>query len=905
MKITYLKLKNFIGIYNGLGLKEVEFDISKGLNHVTLLVGHNGSGKSTVMSTLHPFSGTFDDKTTIILPNTMGYKEVHIDKDGTLYIIKHHYDYTKKAKSIKSFIQKQVGDELIELNENGGVRTFEEVIKSELDLVPSFMSLSRIGSNVSGFIHKKSTERKKQITEFLPDIEDFLYNYKVVNDKWSSCRKDIKSIADQINQIDSMDHLNTLEISEKQSIKHYEDLIQSERKRQTEINFRINQLDPDGSIRSRYMELGTEYNTLKLELNELSSVDFGKYNSLEIINKSMLDLENKRKSRKERLSEIEKQIEKSKVRILEIQESLNDTRDKLAANTREKNLSEYYELRTQYTEQITSLSEELENYGDFHCYDNLTNDEIAEYDTAFSDLEESIDAVLESVDISVLDSIKPEDIDQITKVNIPKLTAAVTNTKEIISKLNTSNATLLANLHQKDILDQRPKTCSDNTCPFIKEALKFANVEKELNATQLKLDIANEKLKQQEEALKLSNDIYTTYLRVNALYNGMKGDKILSIMHYFKGKDITWFITELMTKNRDKYRTTLITDVKDYVFTNNDKKMYESQLDNVNREISILEVNQTLINNLTEQIENYENQMTKETMELDNLSAEEENLKTVIQKLDHLESVLNEGHAHFTVVEEKSNRVKELTVEIKEINDTIAEIKSLNVSNKEAVALIEQYEEELKPHVSTLDKIKIDKANLEVFTAKKKALDETFNDLNIVRDALNPNKGIPLLFINTYLTKTKLIANKLLDVAFKGKFRIEEFEVTDKDFFIKLQKADGELLPDVVYASQGESALISLAISMALIQQSMRKYNILLLDEIDSELDEHNRKSFIEILESQFEMLGVEQCFLITHNNEFDSYNTNLMLFLDHGVDTQNVEYMANKTVIFEAGVTK
>ena len=62
----------------------------------------------------------------------------------------------------------------------------------------------------------------------------------------------------------------------------------------------------------------------------------------------------------------------------------------------------------------------------------------------------------------------------------------------------------------------------------------------------------------------------------------------------------------------------------------------------------------------------------------------------------------------------------------------------------------------------------------------------------------------------------------------------------------------------------------------------MSKYNILLLDEIDAELDGANRKSFIEILEkNQFEMLGVEQCFLITHNNEFDSYNTNLMLFKD------------------------
>ena len=78
MKIIYLKLKNFIGIYNGLGRKEIELDLTKGSNSITLLVGTNGSGKSTIMSTLHPFHGTFDDKTNIILPNHDGFKEIHI-----------------------------------------------------------------------------------------------------------------------------------------------------------------------------------------------------------------------------------------------------------------------------------------------------------------------------------------------------------------------------------------------------------------------------------------------------------------------------------------------------------------------------------------------------------------------------------------------------------------------------------------------------------------------------------------------------------------------------------------------------------------------------------------------------------------------------------------------------------
>ena len=105
MKITYLKLRNFIGIYNGLGKKEIELDLTKGSNSITLLVGSNGSGKSTIMSTLHPFHGTFDDRYSIIIPGHDGYKEIHIQTEKGLYTIQHHYSNKKKTKSVKSFIQ--------------------------------------------------------------------------------------------------------------------------------------------------------------------------------------------------------------------------------------------------------------------------------------------------------------------------------------------------------------------------------------------------------------------------------------------------------------------------------------------------------------------------------------------------------------------------------------------------------------------------------------------------------------------------------------------------------------------------------------------------------------------------------------------------------------------------------
>jgi ABC-type cobalamin/Fe3+-siderophores transport system ATPase subunit len=92
MKIAYIKLENFIGIYNGSGRLKFELDFTKTIsNNVrVLLSGPNGCGKTTLLSCLHPFSGTMDGRSEIILPDRDGYKEIHFIKGEDKYIIKHH-----------------------------------------------------------------------------------------------------------------------------------------------------------------------------------------------------------------------------------------------------------------------------------------------------------------------------------------------------------------------------------------------------------------------------------------------------------------------------------------------------------------------------------------------------------------------------------------------------------------------------------------------------------------------------------------------------------------------------------------------------------------------------------------------------------------------------------------------
>ena len=69
---------------------------------------------------------------------------------------------------------------------------------------------------------------------------------------------------------------------------------------------------------------------------------------------------------------------------------------------------------------------------------------------------------------------------------------------------------------------------------------------------------------------------------------------------------------------------------------------------------------------------------------------------------------------------------------------------------------------------------------------------------------------------------------------------------------------------------------------------------------MDSTLDSNNRRSFIDVVEAQLKEMNVEQCFIISHNEAFDTYPVNLILFEGTNVDLNDSEYMKNKKVLYQ-----
>ena len=146
-----------------------------------------------------------------------------------------------------------------------------------------------------------------------------------------------------------------------------------------------------------------------------------------------------------------------------------------------------------------------------------------------------------------------------------------------------------------------------------------------------------------------------------------------------------------------------------------------------------------------------------------------------------------------------------------------------------------------------------------------------YDNMEYTKKALSASKGIPTLIVKHYLRDTESITNELLDIAYDGEVRVEPFDISADTFSIPVW-IHGARRPDVKLASQGEVAFLSVALSFALISQSLGRYNIMSLDEVDGPLDRENRQKFIDILENQIERVGSEQNFLITHNEIFATY---------------------------------
>ena len=860
MKITYLKLENFVNIKAGMKKTKVEIDLSKSKNNLILLCGPNGTGKTSLLSELHPFanSGNMDvrGETNLIIEGKDGYKEVHIEYGGDKYIIKHHYLFSKKTKSVKSFVTKNN----IELNPNGNVKSFKEAINEHLGIDHELLKLMRLGSNVTSLINMKSTNRKNFATKLFSDIEVYNGFYKKVSEEYRNIRAVMKSTADKINKFNIQDEN---EFDKQIELTQYE--VQSytiEKERlQKEITILENKIsdikiDDEELVYNSYKSLQSELDSASILLSLVRDINMSKEEYMLLCEKNKQQLELSLIGYK---NNIDKAISERDI-FYNQKQDIEETMKRAASIERINNLKSTIR---EYKNNIDKLERELTNRTK---YDKTVLLLLKEH------CQQSIDYV--------------RDLNMYSEADIKRIMESILDNEDIMSKLedrNIQNKSIYDKLNAEIInidnmniefdIDLGDDKCTKD-CPYKQFYLQTMGKKNNIDKYIKERNIINKEILRYEELFNLYNNLIfiknhiesyehefqipIEYNFASCFENYILGKSIINtnllnlsiddaekfeLLEKYK-KDLEGFKTEY---NLIKSSGLDIIDLENKILDINDKI---NERDIIIRENTILkdEVEEELINNEKQTSEMIKALQAKDSME--DMSRRFEELKTRLAEIDKLK--LEKSNYINTIQSDKSELIK-----INEfINKLTAKANQLVFSKETYTNLVTEHN----------------------------ALKLLFEDADVIRDSLNASKGIPLIFLQVYLKNCPIMMNNLLDTIYNGELQIEGFLIDENEFRIPFNKA-GIRVPDISFASQGESSFISIVLSLSLIIQSMTKYDIICLDELDGPLDTNNREQFIKVLYEFIRQTGSEQIFLISHNNVFDNEYVDLILTGDTNIE--------------------
>jgi len=870
MKITYLKLENFVNIKAGMKKTKVEIDLTKNKNNLVLLCGPNGTGKTSLLSELHPFanSGNMDvrGETNLIIEGKDGYKEVHIVDKEDKYIIKHHYLFSKKTKSVKSFIIKNG----VELNPNGNVKSFKEVVNEHLGIDHELLKLMRLGSNVTSLINMKSTNRKNFATKLFSDIEVYNGFYKKVSEEYRNVRAVMKSTAEKINKFNIQNENEfdkQIELTQ-QEIELYTIEKEALQKEIITLENKIKDIKIDDE------EL--VYETFKTLQNEISSAD-ALLSLVSNINMSKEEYELTAEKNKQQLelalidskSKIDKAISERDIFYNQRQE-LEETLKRAASVERIKNLKETI---SKYNNDIKRLETELRNR--------------TKYD-------KTVLLILKDHCQKTIDYIR--DLNIYSDADIKRLMESILNNDNIMKRLEDSNINNkstydalnaeiinIENINIEFDVEIGDNKCTED-CPYKQFYLQTIGKKNNLNKYIEERNRINKEILRYEELFNLYNNLvfiknhietYEHEYQIPIEYNFAS-----CFENYIMSKDI--ININLLNLSIDdsekfelleKYKKDLDSFEKEYDIIKSsglDVIEIENKILNLNDKVSerdeIIRVNSIIKDELEEEISNIE-------------SHTQEIIKALIVR-DSIESM------HI--------KLEELKIRINEIENLKMERNlCLNTMNSDKLEL-NRINEFLNNLTIKLNQLSFNKETYNNLITEHNALKLLFEDIDVIRDSLNASKGIPLIFLQVYLKNCPIMMNNLLDTIYNGELRIEGFLIDENEFRIPFIKS-GIKVPDISFASQGESSFISIVLSLSLIMQSMTKYDIICLDELDGPLDTKNREQFIKVLYSFISQVKSEQIFIISHNDVFDNEPVDLILTGD--IDT---DHFKSGNIIFK-----
>ena len=457
--------------------------------------------------------------------------------------------------------------------------------------------------------------------------------------------------------------------------------------------------------------------------------------------------------------------------------------------------------------------------------------------------------------------------------------------EEMKIRFNSELIKVQAELDLIESLKIRPDNCKIDSCPFIKEAVIVKEKDPESNLKEILMHI-----RQIEDSLEYSNkelnkltDINSCIFNIKNILRTIDGYKFifnkLPCGETFTNKDI--FYTKIM--NSDLFEE--IMEVYKYIDYSNlidEYNITKNTLSKLEEQQRLFASKHSIIEEIQNDIENLESKTKNLTKELEDKHKSIKDMKLELSEIDDklvkLTTLVNFMDKYNTLYEKNksdSDRYNEIW---KSMNDINKSIEGINHNDE----LIKSYTTSLSGLEKDRSSIEHTIRNLQEYKVELAAYTDKYNKIEIVKRYSSPTKGIQNIFMEIYMNKIIDLSNQMLAYLFGGEYALQPFIITADEFRIPCQ-GNGLLNDDISSMSTAQKSMISMIVSFALLYQSSTKYNILHLDEIDGGLDTNNRLQFTYLLNQLMDLLNSEQCFMVSHNNEINTDEADIILLKNPG----------------------
>ena len=874
MKILELSLTNFLPILSGTGKEHIHIDLRNTDELINIFIGKIGSGKTYILSHLQPFAtvGTLDVRNSDdpIVPEKDGKKVIVYEKNNHEYVITHDYIWSGKSHTKKSYIEKDG----VELNENGNSSSFKEIIQIEFGIDQSFLRLIRLGPNVINFIHMKATERKSYVASLLQDTELYLLLYK----NWSNDLRTLNTKATiLLNKLNSFGKKSVEEMKEdmdllEEQISALKNSIEDKTKEKYTLQAENKSLIGDMDYKemkeyeAKLESMITMKKTSIQQLNDLLN-SFSSYPEITKVSKEIGRLDNVLDSLNEKRHQLEEEYQ-------EVCTSLNTLYDKKAMHNHEDHMKTLQDTYNQLLEQDKNYKNQLHGFDCVYSSTFLTGflEDLNGMNVLINDItqhDQDMIRTLYNSDASVISyAKKQEEILGYRKLKVQKMinNLKFSDTYEASSKL------------------YFPPMCPTKSCPYYQT--HPATIQKKnsgKNEIQEQVQVFQNEIQEIDIELAKYGEYPILYNKISTLksywkkaypvlknINAFNCDNLLQILTLFQYR--VWYNYDKiidtidLIEKREKYYelTEKIKTIKNEI---NELSILDST--SIKEEISKLEERK---HTLSQSIEATDNEISESTKEL--------------TSYNQMYVDLSEKSVHESMLQKESKDLETLSEKLITIQNNDDKIKM----NLDLISNLDRhvYEESDKMK-KMIEEVDLVKAKLNDIKYTNKELDQVLVEQNYMTamvDAVSSKKGIPLVMIQLFLDSCRDIVNELISNICEDDIEILPFKINETEFKIPYM-INGQKIDDISKASQGQTSIVSTAISFALVRQTgSTQYNIPLLDEMDGPLHKSDKQRFISILLKHLKTIGSEQCFVITHDdNTFDGYPVQVIMTTDEKVN--------------------